>query len=149
LHIYLTQFISFYWVSRVDAITSNESKIVLKVYSYKFKGTPDPTPDQSPFWPYFALIYSHFSLFTHGCSVWFTCFLAFYRYITVTACVSRGQYTQQANTILNKNRIHYFMLALVLMVFACMSFNVLSYDIQKGIFYSHELILLSLIHSDF
>jgi hypothetical protein len=31
--------------------------------------TPDPYPDQSMFWPYFLLIYNHFSVFAHACSV--------------------------------------------------------------------------------
>ncbi len=38
------------------------------IYFYLVR-TPDPYPDQSMFWPYFLLIYNHFSVFAHACSV--------------------------------------------------------------------------------
>lgn len=38
------------------------------VYFYLIS-TPDPYPDQSMFWPFFLLIYNHFSVFIHACSV--------------------------------------------------------------------------------
>lgn len=44
------------------------SYIPYSIY-FCFARTPDPYPDQSLFWPYFLLIYNHFSIFTHACSV--------------------------------------------------------------------------------
>ena len=94
-------------------------------------GTPDPIPGQNIFWPYYALINSHLMLFAHGCSVWLACFLALYRYLTVTSCVSRGSY----NPKFNEKKIRNIMIAIVLMVLACMSINISCYGTKE---YCHE-----------
>jgi hypothetical protein len=104
------------------------------IYFYLL-GQPDPVPGQSPFWPYYALINSHLSLFAHGCSVWFACFLALYRYLTVTSCVTRGSYNPNFNSI----KIRNIMIGIVLMVLTCMTFNVLSYGIENSCFQFLEI----------
>lgn len=91
---------------------------------------PDATPGQSAFWPYYALMHSHVTLFAHGCSVWYTCFLALYRYITVKSCVTRGG----DNPIFNETRVRNVMIGLVVMVLMCMSFNVLGYGLAHSCF---------------
>ena len=93
------------------------------IYFYLLK-IPDPIPGQSAFWPYYALINMHVMLFAHGCSVWFACFLALYRYITVSSCVSRGNYPK-----FNDKKVRNIMIGIVLMVLACMTINVLCYDV--------------------
>lgn len=97
------------------------------IYFYLF-GTPDPKPGQSAFWPYFAVyIYSNLCLFAHGCSVWYTCFLALYRYITVKSCISRGG----GNPLFTETRVRYIMIIIVFVMLSFMSFNTLIYGVQK------------------
>jgi len=102
------------------------SYIPYTIYFYII-ASPDPNVDQSSFWPYYALMYSHFSLFTHGCSVWLTCFLAFYRYKTVSTCMSRAS----SQSLLLRLKNHTIIAAMLLTVFCCISLNVVSYNVRE------------------
>jgi hypothetical protein len=90
--------------------------------------TPDPIPGQNAFWPYYALINVHVMLFAHGCSVWFACFLASYRYLTVSSCVNRKSF----NPKFNETKVRNIMIGIILMILSCMTMNVICYDATES-----------------
>lgn len=87
-----------------------------------------PFPDQFIFWPYFALIYHHFSVFAHACSVWLTCYLAFFRLITVAHCVLKKPNNKK---ILDQNVVN-MMAFIVLFVIFLMISNLLVYTVTPS-----------------
>lgn len=66
-------------------------------------------------------------MFTHACSVWLTCYLAFYRLITVAHCVMN----KIKNPKILKHDVNKIMGFILLAVFSLMIVNFLVYDVKS------------------
>lgn len=86
--------------------------------------SPEPIPGQSIFWPYFSMIHTYITLFSHGCSVWLTCFLAFYRFNTVNSCVAKNK------SLLKSDKTTHIIIGIIIFVLCLVPFHVLSFSIH-------------------
>jgi len=74
------------------------------------------------------LILILFRVFTHACSVWLTCYLAFYRFITITHCVLK----KIKNEKILKQNVTKMMGLVVLFVLLFMLCNFFAYDVKSN-----------------